>query len=66
MGYAKLQSPRLGYWLPDDLGEIVVGKRSVVAGHGGSLGGNEPVELVRVADPVELGAAEWAEVVCVG
>jgi hypothetical protein len=42
-----------------------VGRRSVVAGHGGSLGGDEPVELVRVADPVELDATEWPEAVFV-
>ena len=41
-------------------------ERPAVAGHGGSLGGDELVELVRVADPFELDAVEWPEVVFVG
>jgi hypothetical protein len=43
-----------------------VGKRSAATGHGGSLGGDEPVELVRVADPVDLDTVERPEVVFVG
>jgi hypothetical protein len=33
---------------------------SSMAGHGGSLGGDEPVEFVRAADSVELGAGAKA------
>jgi hypothetical protein len=43
-----------------------VGQWSASGGHGGSFGGDKPVELVRVADPVELDAGERPQVVFVG
>jgi hypothetical protein len=47
-GDAKLEPTWLGQRLVENFGEIVVGKRSAATGHGGSLGGDEPVELVEL------------------